>query len=169
MDKAKMEEVFDAMRAKVEALGYDCVGFEFAGEGGEETLRVYADMPGGIDLNDCQTISEALNEYLDSVAESLPDGYMLEVSSPGLERPLFRPDDYRRFTEQEAAVALKTGKNARGLIKAVSEDGSELTLLCEDGERVFKFSAIKRGNLVYHEEKGQKKTFKKQPKKKKQH
>ena len=169
MDKAGTEEIFSAMRERVEALGFDCVGFEFAEEGGAQTLRVYADLPGGIDLNDCQTISEALNEYLDSVESSLPDKYLLEVSSPGLERPLFRPADYLRFAEQEAQVALKSGKSVKGLIRSVSEDGSQLTLLCEDGERTLDFSGIRRGNLVYHEEKGQKKTFKKQPKKKKQH
>ena len=169
MDKAKTEEIFSALRAQVEALGYDCVGFEFAAEGGEETLRVYADMPGGIDLHDCQTISEALNTYLDSVESSLPDKYLLEVSSPGLERPLFRPEDYLRFAGQEAQLSLKNGGAARGAIKTVSEDGTELTLLCEDGERTVEFSGVRRGNLVYHEEKGQKKTFKKQPKKKRQH
>lgn len=169
MENAKLESIFGEMRARIEALGYDCAGVELAAENGMNFLRAYAELPGGIDLDDCEKISEALNEYLDSAAEDLPDGYFLEVSSPGLERPLFTPDDYRRFSGSEANISFKNGKSRRGLIVGVSDDGESVTVNCGDGEQSVKLSAIKRARLVYNEEKGQKKTFKKLPKKKKQH
>lgn len=166
MEKTGMEALFDELRAHVTALGYDCVGFEFVNENGMDVLRVYADMPGGVDLNDCETIARGLNEYLDSVESALPGGYFLEVSSPGLERPLFTSEDYARYVGREAALHLKNGKKRVGIIKSVSEDGAFVVLSCDGDEMRTALSDVRRGRLLYKEEKGQKKTFKKLPKKK---
>lgn len=167
MDNSKLEEIFAALRGRVESLGYDCVGFELVTENCMSILRAYAELPGGIDLDDCERISEALNDYLDTVADSLPDGYFLEVSSPGLERPLFSANDYRRFAGSEANIHLKNGKSKTGTIGTVSDDEGSVILVCADGEQTVRFSTVKRARLVWKEAKGQKKTFKKLPKKKK--
>lgn len=165
MEKTKLNVIYAELRNSVELLGYDCVGFELTQESGMNILRVYVDMPGGVDLNDCEKVARAVNDYLDTVENVLPEKYYLEVSSPGLERPLFVPDDYRRFIGQKVYVSLGSGKHAEGAIDSVDDDGT-LRLSCRSGKRAIAWSDIKRGKLVYVEETGQKKTFKKTSRKK---
>lgn len=165
MNKTGLDNIYAGLRGSVESLGYDCVGFELAVEDGMNILRVYVDMPGGVNLSDCETIAREVTEYLDTNEQYLPDRYFLEVSSPGLERPLFTYEDYRRFDGKEARIVLNNKKIVTGFIKNGEEDGI-INIMTSDGERKISFSDIKKGNLQYREEKGQKKTFKKIPKKK---
>ena len=166
MDKSKLDEIYSGLRERVESMGYDCVGFELAAEDGLNILRVYADMPGGVSLSDCELIARGVSEYLDENESSLPEKYFLEVSSPGLERPLFTPEDYRKFEGKDAKVDIKGGKSVTGIING-TEDDNNVHLLTSEGDVSVKFTDIKRGKLIYKEQKGQKKTFKKIPKPKK--
>lgn len=166
MNTEKMKEVFAELRIKIGSLGYDCAGIELINENGMNILRVYLEMPGGVDLSDCETVSREVNEYLDSVENVLPERYFLEVSSPGLERPLFTPEDYRNFTGKEAHLSLKGGRKVQGVIVSSDESGT-VTLSVSGEEKAFSILDIKRGHLIYVKESGQKKTFKKIPKKKK--
>ena len=79
----------------LEQNGFELVDIEFVKEGGTRFLRVYADKEGGIDLEDCSRISEYLSAKLDE-ADPIPEAYVLEVSSPGAERPLKKPSDFAR-------------------------------------------------------------------------
>ncbi|MEJ2059626.1 MAG: ribosome maturation factor RimP [Gammaproteobacteria bacterium] len=80
----------------VEHLGYELWGIEYRAGAGEGLLRVFIDSPDGITLDDCTLISEHLSGLLD-VEEPIRGAYTLEVSSPGLDRQLFRPAHYERF------------------------------------------------------------------------
>jgi ribosome maturation factor RimP len=80
----------------VSAMGYELVGVEFEGRGRHGVLRVYIDKPNGITLADCERVSHQVSGWLD-VEDPIPSHYNLEVSSPGLDRPLFKPEDYQRF------------------------------------------------------------------------
>ena len=164
MEKIKLSEIYSALREQIELLGYDCVGFENVTEDEMKILRVYVDLPGGINLSDCEAVAKELNSHLDEMESSLPERYYLEVSSPGLERPLFTPEDYRSFSGREAQISLKGGKKIVGIIKGVDED-EKVSFLFTEGESSIPFADIKKGKLVYKEEKGQKKTFKKIKKK----
>jgi len=169
VDANRMNELYNDLRSRIESLGYDCVGFELAREGGMEMLRVYIDMPGGVDLSDCETVARELNSFLDAADEDiLPERYFLEVSSPGVERPLFTLGDYARFVGMDAEVTLKSGKKISGTIEAADESSVRMAL---KGEPVTAaFADIARGKLLYKEHRGEKKTFKKiPPKKKKKH
>ncbi len=166
MNIEKVNEVFAELRIKIDSLGYDCAGMELVNESGMNILRVYLEMPGGIDLADCENVAREVNDYLDAVENVLPERYFLEVSSPGLERPLFTASDYGKFIGKEAALSLKGGKKAQGQIVSCGEDGT-VVLSVSGEERNFPINDIKRGHLVYVKEGGQKKTFKKIPKKKK--
>ena len=117
MNQEKYNEIYRAVCARVEALGYECAGFEAVSENGMNIVRVYLEMPGGIDTGDCEIVSRDVGEYLDTVEEDLPDRYFLEISSPGVERPLFVIEDYRRFAGNEVEISLKKGgKKIRGVI-----------------------------------------------------
>lgn len=164
MEKFSLNDIYSGLRERIESLGYDCVGFENVTEDKMRILRVYVDLPGGVNLSDCEAVAREVNVYLDEMESSLPERYYLEVSSPGLERPLFTPEDYCAFSGREAQVSLKGGKKVSGIINGVDTDGN-VHFLSADGESSVLFSDIRKGKLVYKEEKGQKKTFKKIKKK----
>ncbi|MDO4988435.1 MAG: ribosome maturation factor RimP [Synergistes sp.] len=167
MDNKKYEEIRGEICRRVKGLGYECAGFELVDENGMNILRVYLEMSDGVGTEDCENVSRGLNDYLDSVADDLPDRYFLEISSPGLERPLFTADDFRRFEEHEAQISLKKErKKLVGKLVGVDDENNVL-ILTGDGVCKIAVSAIKRANLVYTPEHGEKKTFKKIPKKKK--
>lgn len=97
------------LEQRIEALGYELVELERAGSKARPILRVRIDRPGspadnsGITVEDCSTVSRALESYLEDDA-GIAERYTLEVSSPGVERPLVRPADYERFKGQEVAL-----------------------------------------------------------------
>ena len=80
----------------VRALGFELVDSELAGRGRNAVLRVYIDGPHGVTVDDCAEVSRQLSAILD-VEDPFPERYVLEVSSPGLDRPLVRREDFERF------------------------------------------------------------------------
>ncbi|MDR1915395.1 MAG: ribosome maturation factor RimP [Synergistaceae bacterium] len=144
----------------VDVLGYECVGVEITGPASAGILRIYIDSPGGILHADCEKASSAVSEYLERCEEEgtrwFPGKYSIEVSSPGLERPLFTPEQYARFIGSD--VMLKTNDKKKISGRIMSCEGEVLTLRASDGEIVsLHVGHIKKGNLVYVEQKGAKK------------
>lgn len=91
--------------------GLELVHAELQGAGAGRLLRVYIDQPGGVGLEECERASHALSAALDAEPGGegeLAGTYTLEVSSPGLDRPLVKPDDFRRFTGERARVETRT-------------------------------------------------------------
>ncbi len=98
--------------------------------GGTQTLRVAIDRPEGVTLDDCERVSQSLSVLLDQ-ADPLPKSYALEVSSPGAERPLRNPDEFRRFLGKRANVRYGIGDDERvaeGRLVAVAPDQVELEM-----------------------------------------
>ncbi len=97
------------LEQRIEALGYELVELERAGSKARPILRVRIDRAGGsgkgagVTVDDCTSVSRALESWLDE-AEAVPERYLLEVSSPGIERPLVRARDFERYAGQEIAV-----------------------------------------------------------------
>lgn len=167
MDRGKYGEIHSALYRHVEALGYECAGFELVSEAGVDILRLYLEMPGGVDIEDCERVSREISKYLDTIEEDLPERYFLEISSPGLERPLFVIEDYRRFEGEETQIYLKKGgRSLKGILSGTTPAG-EVVIRTAEGERSIPIDDIKRAHLIYVPQRGQKKTFKKIPKKKK--
>ncbi len=134
----------------IESMGYELVGVEFIGGGGHGTLRVYIDRDEGVSVDDCAAISHQISGILD-VEEPIQQAYDLEVSSPGIDRPLFKLADYERFAGQTAkirlAVALEGRKNFRGELLGVAD--SKWIKIEVDGQRFdLPFADIARANLV---------------------
>jgi ribosome maturation factor RimP len=109
--------------------GFELVDIEYVKEGSNWFLRVFVDKDGGIDIEDCCRISEYLSERLDE-RDPIPDAYFLEVSSPGAERPLKKPEDYRRAVGKHVYVTtyepVGGEKVFEGLLQ--SYDGERLTI-----------------------------------------
>lgn len=134
-------EVETRLRALAEPIltdrGLELVDAEFRRETHGWVLRLYMDKPGGVTLDDCQRVSEELGDHLD-VEDFIGLPYHLEVSSPGLDRPLTRDQDFERFVGQEARIAtredLEGRHNFRGRLVGL-QDGAVLLDL-PGGERV---------------------------------
>ena len=106
-------------RRVVEPMGYELVGVEhFRRGGGASTLRIYIDHPRGITLDDCSAVSHQLSGVLD-VEDPLPGRYDLEVSSPGLDRPLVFPEHFTRFAGQRVKVRLAEKVEGRRNLEGV--------------------------------------------------
>lgn len=98
-----LEQMIEPM---VTAMGYEFVGLEFLGQARRYLVRVYIDNPvGGIRLEDCSRVSHQISGLLE-VEDPIPGPYTLEVSSPGLERPLFGERDFRRFSGKKVQIKL---------------------------------------------------------------
>lgn len=92
----------DLLESSIEALDYELVHLEWS----DRVLRVYIDAPGGILVEDCATVSRQLSAVLD-VEDLLQSAYSLEVSSPGLDRPLAKPAHFQRFIGSRVRVVMK--------------------------------------------------------------
>ncbi|KKM11801.1 ribosome maturation factor RimP [Clostridiales bacterium PH28_bin88] len=102
-DTGVVEKVTALARPIVEQLGYELVDVEYVKEGKQWFLRLFIDHPRGITLDDCEAVSKKTGIELD-VHDPIPHSYVLEVSSPGLERPLKREEDYRRFAGRKITI-----------------------------------------------------------------
>ncbi len=101
------ESVADSARRLLEPVlvrdGFELVEVEWAREGGPWVLRLFVDRPGGVTIDDCQAVSRTVEPILDA-EDFIEVAYHLEVSSPGVDRPLRKPQDFERFTGQRAHV-----------------------------------------------------------------
>ncbi len=133
----------------IESLGFELVGIETFRAGRFLTVRIYLDKEGGISIDDCSSASRQISAILD-VEDPISDKYNLEVSSPGLDRPLFTIEHFKRFIDKKVSIHLRIAINNRrkytGIIKAVEND---TILLDVDGiEQKFIFGNIQKANLV---------------------
>ncbi|MFN2382059.1 MAG: ribosome maturation factor RimP [Guyparkeria sp.] len=140
----------DMLKPVVEDLGCEWIGGEFRG-GPAGLLRVYVDHPEGITLEHCADVSRALAGELD-VEDPFPGAYRLEVSSPGVDRPMFRTEDFARFVGHRVRLRLykpvAKQKKFDGVIQGV--DGEDITVLVDEvGELVFRFEEAEKAHLVY--------------------
>lgn len=103
MSKKVASIVTDLALPLVEQLNLELVDVEYTKEAGRYYLRVFIDKPGGVTLDDCQALSERLDVLLDE-KDPIPNAYLLEVSSPGIERPLKKAQDFRRFAGRLARI-----------------------------------------------------------------
>lgn len=138
------------IRSVVEPMGYELVGVQYVQRGGGGgVLRIYIDHEKGITLDDCGAVSHQVSGVLD-VEDPIPGHYDLEVSSPGLDRPLFEAAHFERFRGQRARIKLVAKLEGRrvfeGVIAGVEGETVRLTV---DGEmRAFELAAIESARLV---------------------
>lgn len=150
------------LESRVEALGYEFVELERAGSRARPILRLRIDVPGsgpghGVSVEDCTRVSRAIEPYLDAEHE-LSDRYVLEVSSPGVERPLLRRRDFERFTGHEVAVKTTEPLGGGGqkrfegeLVSYQGEGGAEsLRLRLANGDELeIPRAKVARAHLVF--------------------
>lgn len=138
------------LRGRLAALGLELCHVDWV-PGHRSTMTLYIDRPGGVTLEDCETASHEASAVLDPLEESLPD-YVLEVSSPGLDRPLWTLVDCARFKGSRVAVRLERKVEGTAKLKGILEDvrGDSLTVLDEDQKRRYtvRFGDVRIARLV---------------------
>ena len=143
------QQLTQMLEAPVQALGYELVGVEFIRAGHHSTLRIYIDHENGINVENCAEVSHQVSAVLD-VEDPISVAYNLEVSSPGLERPLFAAAHYTRFIGEEVSfvlrMAIQNRRNWKGIIAGV--DGEMITVTVDGKNEVFALSNIQKANLV---------------------
>ena len=135
----------------VAGLGYELVRVQMTGGARQPTLQIMAERQDrrAMLVDDCARLSREISAVLDA-ADPISDAYMLEVSSPGIDRPLMKRADYERFAGHEARIEIDPPIDGRkrfhGTIRAV--DGDAVRLTVEESEVSVPLSAIRRAKLV---------------------
>jgi len=144
------EKVEFLLRGAVEERGLELVHVQYLAQQRSPMLRVYIDKPGGVTLDDCQTVSRQASVLLD-VEDLISDRYVLEVSSPGLDRPLFRVEDYTRFSGRKVRLTTRQKIDSRrrftGYIQGLRDGIVQLN--CQDKTYQIPFGMIAKANLVH--------------------
>lgn len=142
-------QLTELLEASVNASGYELVGLEFIRAGEHSTLRVFVDHENGITVEDCAEASRQISAVMD-VEDPITVAYHLEVSSPGLERPLFKAAHYQQFVGHEVNLVLKMAMNNRRKWKGdiVTVEGELITLKVDGNDETFALSNISKANLI---------------------
>jgi ribosome maturation factor RimP len=133
------------------SMGYELIGVEMLPQGGQVVFRLYVDSPNGITVDDCSKVSHQVSALFD-VEEPVQGRYILEVSSPGIDRPLFELDQYRKQVGNRIKVKLYVPIDQRrqfkGILKRVEGDVIVLQVEDSDQEISLPYSAIEKANVI---------------------
>ena len=144
----KTEEILQPI---MEKNGFELWDVEYVKEGSNWYLRAYIDKPGGINVEDCEKVSRELSDILDE-KDFIPDSYILEVSSPGLGRPLKKEKDFKRSIGEEVEIRtyrmIDRQKEFTGILTKYDENTVAIEI--EEGqEKVFEKSEIALIRLAF--------------------
>ena len=147
--KSSVASVADIVQPTIEALGFELWGLEHLKQGKRSVLRVFIDCENAVNLKDCENVSRQISALLD-VEDPISGEYTLEVSSPGLERPLFKTDQFAQFVGDKVKITMRSQVEGRrkftGLIESVSAD--EIRLSADGKTFKLDFAEIDKANIV---------------------
>ena len=151
--KKIIEKSYEVLENFIESLGYEVVLIEFQREQIGWVLRIYIDKEGGVTIDDCAKVSELISPILD-IEDYIKSSYNLEVSSPGLNRPLRKVEHFKKAIGEKIKVILEEGmeeynnrKNYKGVLLDVNKEEIEV----EIDKKAYKIplKKIKKANIVY--------------------
>jgi ribosome maturation factor RimP len=139
----------DLVAPVVAALDYELWGVEYLAHGKQSVVRIYIDSPDGIDVDDCARLSRQISSVFD-VEDPIMGEYTLEVSSPGMDRPLFTLAQFGRYIGEQVKIRLRSPFEGRrkffGLITGI--EGDEVVVAVDDHEYLLPFEMIDKANIV---------------------
>ncbi|HCL3292108.1 TPA: ribosome maturation factor RimP [Pseudomonas aeruginosa] len=146
---SKLEQLQALLAPVVEALGYECWGVEFISQGRHSVLRVYIDRPEGILIDDCEAVSRQVSGILD-VEDPISGEYTLEVSSPGMDRPLFTLEQFAKHAGEQVKIRLRSPyegrRNYQGILRGVEEQ--DVVVLVDDHKYLLPIDSIDKANII---------------------
>ncbi|MGB5278014.1 MAG: ribosome maturation factor RimP [Gammaproteobacteria bacterium] len=144
-----MTQLWDLLEPVVAGMGYELVEIEYNPSSRHGLLRLYIDHDDGIQLDDCTDVSNQVSALLD-VEDPIPGHYNLEVSSPGMDRPLRTIRDFERFTGEivklKTAMAIDGRRNFKGRLCGI--DGDEISIECDGQQFNLSLASIEKARLV---------------------
>ncbi len=153
----KAEVIQKMIEPVINALGLQLWGVEYLGQGRHTLLRIFIDKTGGVNVEDCAEASRQISSILD-VEDPIKDEYTLEVSSPGMDRILFRADQYRMYVNSKLKIRLGGNaggrRNFTGTLQEVVGAGEDVEIIVKVGEKAgeeilkFPLHTIEKANLV---------------------
>ena len=144
----KDQQISDMLRATIEALGFELWGIEYLSQGRHSVVRVYIDAENGITVEDCARVSEQVSSVLD-VEDPITGEFTLEVSSPGMDRLLFRLDQYPAYVGEVLELRLRTPFEGRRKFKGVLTgiEGEDVVIRVDDHEYLLPHSAVDKARI----------------------
>lgn len=146
---SKLEQLQALLAPVVEGLGYQCWGIEYVSQGKHSVLRIYIDKEGGILVEDCETVSRQASAILD-VEDPISSEYTLEVSSPGMDRPLFTLEQFAAHAGEQVKIKLRTPfegrRNFQGLLRGVEEQ--DVVVQVDQHEFLLPIDSIDKANII---------------------
>jgi ribosome maturation factor RimP len=146
----KATEISELLAPTVAALGLELLGVEFAPTGNSAMLRLYIDAPGRhVAIEDCEAVSREVSAVLD-IEDPIASEYTLEVSSPGIDRPLFTAAQFARFTGEQAKLTLRIAQDGRRrfVARIIGVEGDVVLLAHEAGDMRVEHDNIEKARLV---------------------
>ena len=146
----KATEISELLAPTVVALGLELLGIEFAATGNDALLRLYIDAPGRlVGIEDCEAVSREVAAVLD-VEDPITSHYTLEVSSPGIDRPLFTAEQFGRFIGDQAKLTLRMAQDGRRrfIARITGVEGNVVLLSHEAGDMRVEHDNIEKARLV---------------------
>ena len=143
------DKVTELARPVVEEAGCSLWDVEYVHEAGTWYLRVYIDKDGGVSINDCETISRALDPMLDE-ADPIPDSYVFEVGSAGAERELKRPSDFERYLGSSVEVTLYKPMDGSKTFVGILKEYKDGDLMVTVGEKDMSFLKAQTAQVRLH-------------------
>ncbi|TVQ71895.1 MAG: ribosome maturation factor RimP [Oceanospirillales bacterium] len=146
---AKIKQLEELIKPAIDSLGLELWGVEFQSAGKRSTLRIYIDGPEGVTVDDCARVSHQVSGILD-VEDPITEQYLLEVSSPGMDRPLYNLAQYQAYVGHVLEVKLRVPFEGRRRFKGILNgvEGDEILLVVEDNEYLLPIDYIDRARLV---------------------
>ena len=145
---SKDTQIEQLIEPVVQSLGFEFWGLELSGRGRHTLLRIYIESELGIRVDDCAQVSRQVSALLD-VEDPITGEYTLEVSSPGMDRPLFKLDHYQRCVGEEVQLRLRQPYEGQrkftGLLKGVEAD--EIVIQIDDEEFCFPLETIDQARI----------------------
>ena len=146
---SKLEQLQAMLAPVVEALGYQCWGVEFISQGKHSLLRVYIDSADGILVEDCEKVSRQISGVLD-VEDPIASEYTLEVSSPGMDRPLFTLEQFAAHAGGQVKIKLRSPfegrRNFQGILRGTEEQ--DIVVLVDDHEYLLPIDSVDKANII---------------------
>ena len=145
---SKDQQIADMLQPTVVALGYQLWGVEYTPQGKHSIVRVFIDSPAGISVDDCANVSGQVSSILD-VEDPITGEYTLEISSPGMDRLLFKLEQYPVYVGETVELRLRSAFEGRrkfkGILKGI--EGDEVVIQIDDHDFLFPFGAIEKARV----------------------
>jgi len=146
---SKQEQLHALIEPVVASLGCELWGLEYLTQGRYTTLRLFIDGEDGVTLDDCEKVSRQVSSVLD-VEDPIDGEYTLEVSSPGLDRPLYTAAQYARYIGEQVNLRLRIARDGRRKFKGtiLAVDGDDVCIAVDDKEHVLAIDIIDKANVI---------------------